>query len=223
MIRIYFGKPGCGKTTKYAQMAYETSRMIDKGKSHYKFIIGNVPLVGVPHYYQISPATLGMIGYPNALVLLDEGTIVMDSRAWERNKKDSNNLLEYILLYRHWGNDVMIFTQIWNRLDKTVRDVADQVIYLHKGLIFRGWTRETIIRYGIMIPQVGQDRPGEIIMGYLKPSKIAQIFESRFWRRPYYKFFDTYDRPDIPIFQCQELDNLPDHSSGPVRLYTPGV
>lgn len=210
MIRVYFGKPGCGKTTKYAQIAYKTSKMIDKGKSPYKYIIGNIALKGIPHYYQIDASTLGMIGYPNALVLIDEGSIVIDSRSWERNKKQSNNLLEYILLHRHWLNDVYFFTQIWNRLDKTIRDITNEVVYLHKGFFFRGWTRETIIRYGIMIPTVGQDKPGEIIMGYIKPTKVSQIFESRFWRRPYYKYFDTHERPNIPLFRCAELDNLPD-------------
>lgn len=211
MIRVYFGKPGCGKTTKYAQIAHQVSRMIDKKDKRcpYKFIIGNIALKGIPHYYQISPQTLGLIGYPNALVLIDEGSIVIDSRAWEKNKKESNNLLEYILLHRHWLNDIYFFTQIWNRLDKTIRDICDEVIYLHKGLFFRGFTRETIIRYGILIPTVGQDKPGEIIMGYIKPTKISQIFEKRFWRRPYYKYFDTHERPNIPIFQCSELGNLP--------------
>lgn len=200
---------GFDKTTKYAQIAYQTSRMIDNGKCPFKYIIGNVKLTGIPHYYQISPSTLGMIGYPDALVLIDEGSIVVDSRDWEKNKKQSNNLLEYILLHRHWRNSVYFFTQIWNRLDKTIRDITDEVVYLHKGLIFRGWTRETIIRYGIMIPQVGQDRPGEIIMGYLKPTKIAQIVERRFWRRPYYKFFDSFEVPIGPVFRCTELGNLP--------------
>lgn len=217
MIRVYFGKPGCGKTTKYAQIAYMTSRMIDKGKSPYKYIIGNIALTGIPHYYQISASTLGMIGYPNALVLIDEGSIEVDSRSWANN---SSPLLQYILLHRHWLNDVFFFTQIWNRLDKTIRDITNEVVYLHKGLIFRGITRETRIGYGIMIPTVGQDRPGEIIMGYIKPTKISQIFEKRFWRRPYYKYFDTHERPEIPVFRCEELDNLPD---GIAPLMYPGI
>ena len=214
MIRIYFGKPGCGKTTKFAQIAYKTSRAIDKGRSPYKFIIGNVALKGIPHYYQISPSTLGMIGYPNALVLIDEGSIVVDSRSWEKNKQKSNNLLEYILLHRHWCNDVYFFTQIWNRLDKTIRDVTNEVVYLHRGFL-PGITRETIIRYGIMIPTVGQDKPGEIIMGYIKPSRINQFLEKRFWRRPYYKFFDTHERPDLPLFRCVELGTLPPADEDP--------
>lgn len=215
MIRIYFGKPGCGKTTKYAQIAYQTSRAIDRGKTRFKYIVGNVALTGIPHYYKITTSTLGMIGYPDALVLIDEGSIEMDSRAWKKTSKDSTNLLQYILLHRHYRNSVFFFTQIWNRLDKTIRDITDEVVYLHKGVFFRGWTRETIIRYGIMIPQVGQDRPGEIIMGYIKPSKVAQILERRFWRRPYYKYFDTFDVPPGPVFRCAELDNLLDPAEEP--------
>lgn len=217
MIRIYFGKPGCGKTTKFAQIAYQTSRMIDKGKSPYKFIVGNVPLTGIPHYYYIQPSSLGVVGYPGALVLLDEGTIVCDSRGWAKNKKELNPFLEYNLYHRHWKNDVFYFVQIWDRLDKTIRDIANEVIYLHKDPILRGLTRETRIGYGVMIPTVGQDRPGEIIMGYIKPSRVAQILEPRFWRRPYYKFFDTYSRPNLRPFRCAELGNLSPPAPAPVR------
>ena len=99
---------------------------------------------------------------------------------------------------------VDIFTQIWNRVDKTIRDITEECVLLHKWRLLPGFTRETIIRSGIMIPQVGQDRPGEIIMGYLQPTKISQVFERRFWRRPYYKYFDTLERPELPIFPCEE-------------------
>lgn len=201
MVRTYFGLPGSGKTTEIARIACKTSKAIDKGKSKYKIIVGNVALKNIPHYYQISFKTIGLIGYPGALILIDEGSIEADSRNWDRT---STRFIEYLLLHRHWQNDMYFFTQIWNRVDKTIRDITEECVLLHKGKIFRGWTRETIIRYGIMIPQVGQDRPGEIIMGYLQPTKIAQIFERRFWRRPYYKYFDTHSRPDLPLFRCSE-------------------
>lgn len=217
MIRIYFGKPGCGKTSKYAQICYQVSKLIDAARCKYKYIVGNVDIVGIPHYYKIDFGTLGLIGYPDALVLIDEGTLEADSRRWNKTPEE---LVDYLVTHRHWENDMFWFAQIWNRIDKTVRDLTEEVVYLHKGLIFRGWTRETIIRYGIMIPQVGEDRPGEIIMGYLKPTKVSQIFEKRFWRRPYYKYFDSYSRPDIPIFQCEELENLPEGFS---PLMYPGV
>lgn len=217
MIRVYFGKPGCGKTSKYAQICFLVSQAIDKRKSKYKYIVGNVDIVGIPHYYKINFDTLGLIGYPNALVLIDEGTLEADARRWSKTPEE---LVNYLVTHRHWMNDMFWFSQIWNRIDKTVRDLTEQVVYLHKGLIFRGWTRETTIGYGIMVPKVGEDKPGEIIMGYIKPTKIAQIFEPRFWRRPYYKYFNSFSRPEIPIFRCQELDNLPD---GSTLLLDPGI
>lgn len=201
MVRTYFGLPGAGKTTEIARIAYKTSKAISKGKSKYKIIIGNVPLKNIPHYYLIDFNTIGKIGYPDALILIDEASIAADSRSWDRT---SSKFIEYLLMHRHWKNDMYFFTQIWNRVDKTIRDITEECVLLHKGKLFRSWTRETIIRYGIMIPQVGQDRPGEIIMGYLQPSKVSQVFERRFWRRPYYKYFDTFYRHDIPLFDCVE-------------------
>lgn len=206
MVRTYFGLPGAGKTTEIARIAYKVSKMIDKGKCKYSIVVGNVALKGIPHYYKIDFKSIGKIGYPGALILIDESSIEADSRNWGMTNKA---FIEYLLLHRHWQNDMYFFTQIWNRVDKTIRDITEECVLLHKGKIFRGWTRETVIRYGIMIPQVGQDRPGEIIMGYLQPTKISQIFERRFWRRPYYKYFDTLDRPELPLFACEEYGNLP--------------
>lgn len=201
MVRTYFGLPGAGKTTEIARIAYKVSKMIDRGKCKYSIVIGNVALKGIPHYYKIDFQTIGRIGYPGALILIDESSIECDSRKWE---KTGSEFIKYLLLHRHWENDIFFFTQIWNRVDKTIRDITEECVLLHKWRLLPGFTRETIIRYGIMIPQVGQDRPGEIIMGYLQPTKISQIFERRFWRRPYYKYFDTLERPELPIFPCDE-------------------
>ena len=205
MVRTYFGLPGCGKTTDFARIAYKVSKAIDAGKCKYTIIVGNVSLVGIPHYYKIGFDTIGKIGYPGALILIDEATLEADSRQWGSR---SSAFIEYLLTHRHWDNDIFFFCQIWNRIDSTIRDITEEVVYLHKGRIFRGFTRETHIRYGIMIPQVGHDRPGEIIMGYLQPSRWSQIFEPRFLRRPYYKYFDTRERKELPWFPCVEYGNL---------------
>ena len=206
MVRTYFGLPGCGKTTDFARIAVKASRLIDKGKCKYKIIVGNVALKDVPHYYLIDFKTIGKIGYPKALILIDEATLEADSRSWG---VASSALIDYILRHRHWENDMFWFTQIWNRLEKTVRDITEEVVYLHKSIFFPSWTRETRIRYGVMIPKVGMDRPGEIIMGYLQPSKFAQMFEPRFFRPLYYRYFETLERPNLPWFQCEEYGNLP--------------
>ena len=217
MIRVYFGKPGCGKTSKYAQLCYHVAKAIDQGKCKYKYVVGNVDIVGLPHYYKITFDTIGLIGYPDALILIDEATLEADSRRWSKTPKE---LIDYLVTHRHWCNDMFWFAQIWDRVDSTVKDLTEEVIYLHKGLIIRGWTRETRIGYGILIPKVGEDKPGEIICGYIKPGKIAQIFEPRFFRRPYYKYFNSFSRPDIPVFKCQELGNLPD---GSIPLLEAGI
>ena len=205
MVRTYCGLPGSGKTTEYARIAYKVSKAIDAGKSKYKIIVGNVSLNGIPHYYKIEFDSIGLLGYPGALILIDEATIEADSRNW---KMRSTEFVEYLLTHRHWDNDIFFFCQIWNRVDSTIRDITESVVYLHKGKIFSGFTRETHIGYGMMIPQVGQDRPGEIIMGYLQPTRFARFFEPRFLRRPYYKFFDTKERNELPLFCCAEYGNL---------------
>lgn len=205
MVVTAFGLPGSGKTTYYTKLAVDTSRDIDKGRTPYKIIVGNVALKNVPHYYQIDLDRLGVLGFPNALILIDEATLYADSRKWGVLP---DHTIEAILLHRHWCNDMFWFSQIWNRVDKTIRDITEVVLYLHKDKIFPGITRITQINYGIIIPQQGQDRPGEIIMGYVAPSKFARFFEKRFFRFRYYKYFDSHERPNLPLFRCDEYGNL---------------
>lgn len=198
MITTYFGLPGCGKTTKFVQLAVKESRLIDRGKSRYKYIVGNIDLVNVPHYNKINFQTLGKIGYPDALVLIDEASLECDSRDF---KNFARHTLEYFLLHRHWNNDVHLFSQQWNGIDLKIRAITNKVVYLHKSPILRFLTRETTIRYGVVIPKIGENKGGEICMGYFDPGPVAKFFEPRFIRCPYYKYFDSWTRPNIPLFR----------------------
>ena len=49
MLSLYFGLPGCGKTTMLTSLAYKASF---SKKSPYKHIYGNISLTGIPRYYQ---------------------------------------------------------------------------------------------------------------------------------------------------------------------------
>ena len=86
MISLYFGLPGCGKTTMYTKLAVDADIVIEKDKKRvakgkkplcpYKHIYGNVPLFGLSNYTRIKFSYLGVydirdcllgVGYDNAI------------------------------------------------------------------------------------------------------------------------------------------------------------
>lgn len=70
------------------------------------------------------------------------------------------------------------------------------------------------IPYGIIIPDPKKDdseKLGEIIQGYCKPNIFVRMFQPRLRRKKYYKYFDSWARPELPPFvdvgwdsQCYE-------------------
>lgn len=94
------------------------------------------------------------------------------------------------------------FTQQWDGIDKKIRVITDKVYYLYKkGLLKKWFTRSYRVPYGIIIPDPKKsdgEKLGEIIQGYCKPSLIVRLFSPRLFRPLYYKYFDSWDAPQLP-------------------------
>lgn len=216
MISLYFGLPGCGKTTMLAKLALEADMRIEKDKKlvakgkkaicPYKHIYGNIPLTGLKNYTQILFDWLGRYEICDALILIDEATIEVDSRDYKGFKKHTK---EFMLLHRHYNVDIAFFTQQWDGIDKKIRVITDKVFYLYKGFFTRKWfTRMYRVPYGIIIPDPkkdGSDKLGEIVQGYCKPDLITRLFSPWLYRPRYYQFFDSWDRPSLPILPTKSL------------------
>lgn len=196
MVSIYFGVPSAGKTSTAVKLMYEEARRIFFGKSKYKNIYCNfkqtIPLVKtIPFEY------LGKYDLSNSLIVIDEASIFVDNRDF---KFFSNDLRDFILLHRHYKCDILFFSQQWDGVDKKIRAVTERVFYLKKSLI----SHTTIIyplRYGIYIPSTSADKDGEygeISQGYKLPPLLNRIFATRFNRKPYYKYFDSYSVKELP-------------------------
>lgn len=193
-VRLYFGLPGAGKTTLMSYFALKGVK--DK---RYKNVYGNVKMK-IDGYTYIDNDCIGQYDLSDALVLIDEATLFADSRAYKSFDKGK---LEYFLEHRHYNVDIYLFTQQWDGVDRKIRVITDRVYYVFKGKLLGHWfTTFYRIPYGIIIPDPHKDKSseklGEIIQGYCKPNLIIRAFAPKLYRPKYYKYFDSWERRQLP-------------------------
>lgn len=196
MVKLFFGLPGCGKTTLLASIAYKE---IKKGKkSVYKNVYANIPL-SIDGVISIPNDFIGRYDLSDSLILIDEGTLFADSRD---SRNFPKHLISFFLLHRHYNVDIIIFTQQWDGVDKKIRVITDRVYYVYKTRFFgKFFTKYYRIPYGIIIPdpkKSDSEKLGEIVQGYCKPDFLVRLFSPLLFRPKYYKFFNSWDRPKLP-------------------------
>lgn len=192
MISLYFGLPGCGKTTLLTALA---KRYLRRGKKVY----GNIPLA-LKGYTFIDNICVGKYDLSSSEILIDEGTLFANSRKF---KEFSDEMTSFFLLHRHYRCNITIFTQQWDGLDKRIRVITDRVYYVYKSLLSgRFITKYYRIPYGIIIPdpkKSDSEKLGEIVQGYCKPPFFTRLFTTKRLFRPlYYRYFDSWDAPVLP-------------------------
>ena len=207
-VSLFFGLPGCGKTTLLTKRAFEAVKC-----KRYKNVYCNVRL-SVPGVTYIDNICIGRYNLCDAKILIDEATLFADSRAYKEFDKGK---LTYFLEHRHYNVDIELFTQQWDGVDRKIRVITDRVFYVFKGKILGKWISSYYrIPYGIIIPNSkkdGSEKLGEIIQGYCKPSLFLRIFCPKVFRPLYYKYFDSWEREELPPLPerykpyLKELDN----------------
>lgn len=199
-VSLFFGLPGCGKTTFLAMLAYKALK-----KKQYKNVYTNVAL-NMPGVTVITNECIGTYELRDCLLLIDEATLFADNRAY---KSFSKSQMEYFLLHRHRNADIVLFTQQWDGVDRKIRVITDRVFYIYKGKLLGHWFSSCYrIPYGIIIPdpKKGSEKLGEIIQGYSKPPLLIRLFfTKRIFRPRYYPFFNSWE--------LEELPPIPEHFS----------
>lgn len=188
-ISLFFGLPGCGKTTLMTALAYKAVK-----SRCYDHVYCNV-MISVPGVTFITNDMIGKYGFEDCLLLIDEATLFADSRDYKAFDKGK---LTYFLEHRHFKSDIYLFTQQWDGVDRKIRVITDKVFYVTKPLLLGYWfTTYYRIPYDIIIPdpKSGSQKLGEIVQGYCKPSILIRLFAKCIFRPRYYKFFDSWEKP----------------------------
>lgn len=191
-ISLYFGLPGCGKTTWLTKLALDAVR-----HGQYQYVYTNVHL-NVPGVTIIDNECIGKYELENCLLLIDEATLFADSRDF---KNFSKGRLEYFLEHRHRCADIVLFTQQWDGVDRKIRVITDRVYYVYKGVILGHWFSSCWrVPYGILFPDPKKtgEKLGEIVQGYSKPNIFVRLFAKRIFRPLYYKYFDSWELEKLP-------------------------
>ncbi len=186
MVTGIFGLPGAGKTTYATMLARKELKRIQRKKSKYSDVLTSFYCVGCK---RIKYADLGKYLYENVLIIIDEITLFADSRDF---KTFSAEKKEFFLLHRHYGCDIIYLTQMYDNVDKKIRDITSDLWHLKKcGL---GFSRAKKIFRTLDI----NDQTKEIVSGYEFPSFFQNLLSfgrlNVFCFRPlYYKYFDSFE------------------------------
>ena len=202
-VSLYFGLPGCGKTTMLARLAFKAVR-----SGRYRNVYSNVACT-IPGVTLITNDCIGTYELRDCLLLIDEATLFADSRDF---KNFSKGRLSYFLEHRHRNADIILFTQQWDGVDRKIRTITDRVYYIKKGKLFGHWISKCYrIPYDIIIPDPkknnGGEKLGEIIQGYAKPPLLVRLFALRVYRPRYYKYFDSWELDELPALPSSFKSN----------------
>ena len=216
MIRIFFGSPGCGKTTtavRFIRKEQKSRSKYNKWKSR-KFkspfkLIKNY--LFPPSFYNdfysnfdcklstsVDLIDLGQWTLPKYTHLtVDESGIEYNNRKFKSLSQDT---IKWFKLHRHYRVDVDFFSQSWEDTDVTIRRLADQYWYVKRLGPF------TVLRKIRKIVTINENDK-QIIDGYefksilwsLLPWPLHEKTFDIFLRAPYYKYFDSFATPPTPV------------------------
>lgn len=187
MVTLYFGLPGCGKTTILTAIAQKELRKIKKGRSKYKRVFCNFYCSGTFKFDYLKD--FGKFDMSDSLILIDEASLEQDSRDFKTFTFDKK---QGFLLHRHFCQDIVLATQQYNGVDLKIRNIVSRLFYVNKIFCF---SKIVEIPPKIVFPK----DTGEIVQGYVKPSFFQRLGTTKIYFRPFfYKFFNTLDRPKLP-------------------------
>lgn len=172
LIEAVFGLPGSGKTTYLSKLARQAQ------KSKIK-VFSNFACHGC---YKLNFDDLGKYLFENCLIIIDEISLICDSRDW----KNFNSDLRYFFTnHRHYHIDIVYCSQWFTDTDIKIRRMTDSMYYI-QWLPFGLSMRFNVVR------DIKTNDSGEIVDTY--KFKHGRLF----YRPRYYKMFDSFSRRPLP-------------------------
>lgn len=174
MIKGVFGLPGTGKS---CYLSYEAHKYMRRNKG--KKVYSNYYIDGC---YTLDTDNLGVYLYEDCLILIDEISLVFDSRDYKNFPK---NVKTFFALSRHFNADVIYCSQSYEDCDKRIRNITDSVFQI--TLAPFGFSR---IRRIVKTLKCSDGS----IQEYYETAGLGQFI----WRPKQYKYFDSFVRPALP-------------------------
>lgn len=201
MIDIYFGNPGCGKTTEAVKLSLTALRKRKRFKKVYDYAYCNFEQTA-PKVKSCTLTDLGLWTFPQrSFVNMDESGIEYNNRFYKTLPKHT---IQWFKLYRHYRIDLAFFSQSWEDMDVTIRRLADRLWHMRR---IGPWTLIRRVYKYTMVDETTH----QIIDGYKMASWLWLLVLPLQWLgivpvhfrltfRPfYYRFFDSYSVPNTPI------------------------
>lgn len=193
MITLAFGSPGAGKTTYIARLVQKNKKKGLSFSRKYNHIYSNVRIMDVNYFDSKDLGTFHI--EPNSLVIIDEASIEFNNRLY---KTMPVNIIRFLKLHRHYGCDIIFFSQDFEDCDITIRRLASKLLYL------RSVMNLTICRKVRKFVFIEKDKH-QIMYGYsFHPfwHVFTALFTgfpfTMFYRPKYYLYFDSWDAPQLP-------------------------
>lgn len=195
MISLYWGNPGCGKTTLACKMI--AADIIGRKHAH---VYANFHTTLCPY---MSVEGLGTwTPPPGSLLVIDEAGIEYNSRLY---KTLHQSVIKWYKLHRHYGVDVIVISQSWEDIDVTVRRLYDRLYHLARLPLV------TVVRR--VYRWTGIDEQTHQICDMYRFGKLLPCLwgadNVRFCLRlRWYRYMDSWAAPPLPVKQPSDRPPL---------------
>lgn len=196
MLRVFFGSPGCGKTTLATKMAMKNLKSYEHTFVNYEHKIFGCA--------ECDLTDLGKWTFPDSsYIAIDEAGIEYNNRAYKTLAQHS---IRWFKKHRHYRCDVDVFSQSWEDMDVTLRRLAVELWYVYRigpfSLGRRIYKRVTVDKNTEQI--IDGYRMASMLWLLIWPlqTKWIPLFAPKFtltFRPKYYKYFDSFSKDDIPV------------------------
>lgn len=185
-IELYFGVPGCGKSTLASAFCYYWTHKRHV-KTYSNFLLKDSIL--------LDENDIGKYDFSNSVLIIDEiGAGCWNNRNWKDFPKET---IKYLKYHRHFKTKIYGFSQSFNDVDVTYLRLCSRFYLVQKSII------PNVITYSRIYKYIGVDEEsGAIVDKYKMDFWLIRPFTNKYIYAPKYRklfnSFSTYYLPQYP-------------------------